>query len=99
MPDMAREEYHRDAPGQGQNLGLGLTFGPHPPPQIKGEGWGTDGMEHGVEHRHQARVSVETGSGAWCPDEQLRKEEQEAALMLSSMRGSAGASVGVGGYY
>jgi hypothetical protein len=55
-------------------------------------------MEHGVEHRHQGRVSVETGSGAWCPDEQLRKEEQEAALMLSSMRGSAGASVGVGGY-
>ncbi|KAK4118886.1 DHS-like NAD/FAD-binding domain-containing protein [Parathielavia appendiculata] len=34
-------------------------------------------------------ASEERGSGSWCPEEQLRKE-QEAAMMLSSLRGSAG---------
>jgi hypothetical protein len=65
-------------------------------------------MEHALEHHHKHdhhhphQGGVETGSAAWCPDEQLKKE-QEAALMLSSMRGSAtagaGASVGAGEYY
>ncbi|KAK4152962.1 NAD-dependent histone deacetylase HST3 [Chaetomidium leptoderma] len=53
--------------------------------QQKGQGLG-QGQEHGG-----GGGGGGGGSGAWCPDEQLRKE-QEAALMLSAMSGR-------GGYY
>ncbi|KAK4034509.1 NAD-dependent histone deacetylase HST3 [Parachaetomium inaequale] len=34
------------------------------------------------------RGHLPRGMSPWCPDEQLRKEEQEAAMMLSAMRGT-----------
>ncbi|KAL2127625.1 hypothetical protein VTI74DRAFT_10390 [Chaetomium olivicolor] len=51
-------------------------------------------QEHALAHGHQPQGSIEgergsVGSGGWCPDEQLRKE-QEAAMMLSALSGRGG---------
>jgi NAD-dependent histone deacetylase SIR2 len=69
----------RDAKGKGKGIGMGLQLQlqrqPQPQPQ--------------PQPRSDQRGQT-CGSGAvspWCPDEQLRKE-QEAAMMLSAMRGT-----------
>ncbi|KAK4096186.1 hypothetical protein N658DRAFT_436644 [Parathielavia hyrcaniae] len=79
-----REEAHDESLGLGLGLGLGIE-------DLRGseEGRGPWGLERSTTRDRHADSSEERESGSWCPEEQLRKE-QEAAIMLSSLRGSAG---------